>query len=102
MPTYDYECDNCGHAFEEFAHVSQRHDVKCVCGAKASMAYNTPPVGRVGDDWGAENNGKGREITQLNTGPFEKDKVYMSSRNNLEEHCRKLQDKGEIGSFQRA
>jgi putative FmdB family regulatory protein len=29
MPTYDYECDACGHAFELFQSISEAHKRKC-------------------------------------------------------------------------
>ena len=29
MPTYDYECDNCGHSFELFQSISDRVKRKC-------------------------------------------------------------------------
>ena len=29
MPTYDYECTSCGHAFELFQKISDRHLEKC-------------------------------------------------------------------------
>ena len=29
MPTYDYECTSCGHAFEVFQKISDRHLEKC-------------------------------------------------------------------------
>lgn len=31
MPTYDYECDTCGHSFEQFRTVDRRHDASCPC-----------------------------------------------------------------------
>jgi len=35
MPTYDYECDACGHTFEEFQSISADVLVKCPeCGKK--------------------------------------------------------------------
>lgn len=35
MPTYDYECDACGHKFEEFQNISAEPLVKCPnCGKK--------------------------------------------------------------------
>src|ERR1700677_4705800 len=35
MPTYDYECDACQHAFEEFQSMSDEHLKKCPkCGKK--------------------------------------------------------------------
>lgn len=35
MPTYDYECDACHHAFEEFQSMSDEHLKKCPkCGKK--------------------------------------------------------------------
>ncbi|MBA61263.1 MAG: FmdB family transcriptional regulator [Planctomycetaceae bacterium] len=29
MPTYDYECDSCGHAFELFQRINEAHKKKC-------------------------------------------------------------------------
>ena len=29
MPTYDYECDACGHTFEQFQNISEPHLTKC-------------------------------------------------------------------------
>ncbi len=29
MPTYDYECDNCGHTFELFQGINEAHKKKC-------------------------------------------------------------------------
>lgn len=29
MPTYDYECDACGHTFEQFQNISEEHLKKC-------------------------------------------------------------------------
>ena len=29
MPTYEYECDNCGHSFEEFQAMSDKALRKC-------------------------------------------------------------------------
>ena len=29
MPTYEYECDGCGHAFEEFQYFSEEPLTKC-------------------------------------------------------------------------
>ncbi|XAL99085.1 hypothetical protein OT109_16060 [Phycisphaeraceae bacterium D3-23] len=29
MPTYDYECDACSHAFEEFQSITAKHLKKC-------------------------------------------------------------------------
>lgn len=29
MPTYDYECDNCGHTFELFQGINEPHKKKC-------------------------------------------------------------------------
>lgn len=29
MPTYDYECDACGHSFELFQSISEEHKKKC-------------------------------------------------------------------------
>jgi putative FmdB family regulatory protein len=29
MPTYDYECDSCGHTFEQFQNISEPHLKKC-------------------------------------------------------------------------
>jgi putative FmdB family regulatory protein len=29
MPTYDYECDACGHKFEQFQNISEPHLTKC-------------------------------------------------------------------------
>ena len=29
MPTYDYECDGCGHSFELFQSISEPHKKKC-------------------------------------------------------------------------
>ena len=35
MPTYDYECRNCHHAFEEFQSITAKHLRKCpVCGKR--------------------------------------------------------------------
>ena len=32
MPTYDYECDHCGHTFELFQGINEPHKKKCpVC-----------------------------------------------------------------------
>ena len=29
MPTYDYECTNCGHSFEAFQKITDKHLEKC-------------------------------------------------------------------------
>lgn len=29
MPTYDYECDHCGHTFELFQGINEAHKKKC-------------------------------------------------------------------------
>lgn len=29
MPTYDYECSSCGHTFEEFQSITEKHLKKC-------------------------------------------------------------------------
>ena len=35
MPTYDYQCDACGHAFEKFQSMTARPDKTCpACGAR--------------------------------------------------------------------
>jgi len=36
MPTYDYRCEECGHAFERFQSITERPVRKCpVCGKRA-------------------------------------------------------------------
>lgn len=37
MPTYDYECSACGHAFEEFQSISEKHLKKCPKCGKSSL-----------------------------------------------------------------
>jgi len=29
MPLYDYECEGCGHRFEEFRRIKERYDIIC-------------------------------------------------------------------------
>ena len=37
MPTYEYECDNCGHSFEEFQAMSDKALKKCPKCAKMKL-----------------------------------------------------------------
>jgi putative FmdB family regulatory protein len=37
MPTYDYECKKCGHAFEEFQSITANHLRKCPVCKKNSL-----------------------------------------------------------------
>lgn len=37
MPTYDYECDACGHAFEAFQSMSEKPLKKCPACAKRKL-----------------------------------------------------------------
>ena len=37
MPTYDYECSACGHVFEEFQSMSEKHLKKCPKCKKSSL-----------------------------------------------------------------
>ncbi len=37
MPTYEYECENCGHAFEEFQYMSDKPLRKCPKCAKMKL-----------------------------------------------------------------
>jgi putative FmdB family regulatory protein len=37
MPTYDYECSACGHSFEEFQFISEKHLKKCPKCKKSSL-----------------------------------------------------------------
>ena len=37
MPTYDYECDACGHKFEQFQNISEPHLTKCPKCKKAKL-----------------------------------------------------------------
>ncbi len=37
MPTYEYECENCGHAFEEFQAMSDKPLKKCPKCAKLKL-----------------------------------------------------------------
>ena len=37
MPTYDYECSACGHAFEEFQSMTEKHLKKCPKCGKLSL-----------------------------------------------------------------
>jgi len=42
MPTYDYECQSCGHVFEKFHSMTSRPRVKCPqCGARAKKMLGT-------------------------------------------------------------
>jgi len=46
MPTYDYECDACGHRFEKFQFISARALRKCpVCGKAALRRLIGPGAG---------------------------------------------------------
>jgi putative FmdB family regulatory protein len=37
MPTYDYECDACGHTFEQFQNISEPHLTKCPACKKSKL-----------------------------------------------------------------
>ncbi len=37
MPTYDYECDACGHKFEEFQSMMDKHLKKCPACKKSKL-----------------------------------------------------------------
>jgi putative FmdB family regulatory protein len=37
MPTYDYECDACGHAFELFQSITEAHKKKCPACGKSKL-----------------------------------------------------------------
>ena len=37
MPTYDYECDACGHKFEQFQNINDPHLTKCPACKKAKL-----------------------------------------------------------------
>ncbi len=42
MPTYDYECQSCGHVFEKFHSMTSRPRVKCPrCGGRAKKLLGT-------------------------------------------------------------
>lgn len=42
MPTYDYECEKCGHEFELFQYMSDDHIKKCPeCGGKVNRLIGT-------------------------------------------------------------
>jgi len=42
MPTYDYECQSCGHVFEKFHSMTSRARVKCPqCGGRAKKMLGT-------------------------------------------------------------
>lgn len=42
MPTYEYECENCGHRFEKFQNMSDAPLDKCPeCGKKVRRAIGT-------------------------------------------------------------
>jgi putative FmdB family regulatory protein len=42
MPTYDYECSDCGHRFERFQNMSDRPVRKCPrCGGKVRRLIGT-------------------------------------------------------------
>ena len=42
MPTYDYQCDDCGHRFERFQKMSDAHVRTCPeCGGKVNRLIGT-------------------------------------------------------------
>lgn len=42
MPTYEYECTNCGHSFEAFQNITEKPLVKCPkCGKKIKRLIGT-------------------------------------------------------------
>jgi putative FmdB family regulatory protein len=42
VPTYDYECEKCGHEFELFQYMSDEHIKKCPeCGGKVRRLIGT-------------------------------------------------------------
>ncbi|MFH1023945.1 MAG: FmdB family zinc ribbon protein [Planctomycetota bacterium] len=48
MPTYDYECQACGHCFERFQPISGKHISMCVkCGRKRAKRLIGTGVGLI-------------------------------------------------------
>jgi putative FmdB family regulatory protein len=48
MPTYDHECYECGHAWEDFYSINKEPPTECPeCGGKARRVITTIPVCKV-------------------------------------------------------
>lgn len=44
MPLYDYECNDCGHEFEEFQTISERHNMHCPkCSGSCDLTFKPQP-----------------------------------------------------------
>ena len=54
MPTYDYQCEECGHIFEEIHSMSETYEDGCPkCGHEnVNKVYNTAPQINMGEHGG--------------------------------------------------
>jgi len=46
MPTYDYKCVKCGHEWDDFKPIKDRHKVRCVrCNGRGKIMVGKHPAG---------------------------------------------------------
>lgn len=75
MPLYDYKCIGCGHEFEEFRHIEDRHNMTCpLCQETAKQL-----ISRTKDDWFKPH--WNENITH--------EPVFVESKRHYKELCRK-------------
>lgn len=93
MPLYDFECEGCGHVFEDVKPMSFTGRTGCPCcrEPRAVKVILQAPRARVPDSgWESENGGRGRLIPQLAARPDVDDpNAYCRSRTEAIEKAKR-------------
>jgi len=86
MPTYDYQCDECGHKFEEFQSISAEPLSECpFCHGKVKRL--------IGGGNGFLFKGSGFYITDYRNEKYKNDKSKESDSGNKKETAKKVEKK---------